>query len=288
MTETQPIDPTCLTFWYPKLLAAGLPVPKTITIDAGPDWPHMLGALDSPERHPVEHARGAALIEPVVAGIRAAADQLGGYPVFLRTGQTSGKHSWDRCCYLTESSAVPRHVAALIEFSEMADFMGLCYRYWCVREFLPTIPQAVLPAYGNMPVCREFRFFAHSSNRGGTVDCFHEYWPRKSLEQGFPRKRCPAPPKGAVSLLTETTLEAAHDLPPDFDELCRNLSWLPACFTSVLCALARAAAQALGGAWSVDILETRKGWFITDMAEAGKSFHWPECPNAKEFARERA
>jgi hypothetical protein len=41
---------------------------------------------------------------------------------------------------------------------------------------------------------------------------------------------------------------------------------------------AKAAGCAVGGAWSVDILETKRGWFVTDMAEAEKSFHWPECP----------
>ncbi len=34
------------------------------------------------------------------------------------------------------------------------------------------------------------------------------------------------------------------------------------------------------GAWSVDVLATRRGWVVTDMAEAGISYHWPECPHA--------
>ena len=43
--------------------------------------------------------------------------------------------------------------------------------------------------------------------------------------------------------------------------------------------LASAAGKAVGGEWSVDILETRRGWYITDMAEAYKSWHWKDCPN---------
>jgi hypothetical protein len=44
--------------------------------------------------------------------------------------------------------------------------------------------------------------------------------------------------------------------------------------------LANAAGQAVGGAWSVDVLETRRGWYVTDMAEAASSCHeWPDCPN---------
>ncbi len=35
------------------------------------------------------------------------------------------------------------------------------------------------------------------------------------------------------------------------------------------------------GAWSVDLLPTERGWFITDMAIMERSFHWPDCPYAK-------
>ena len=45
--------------------------------------------------------------------------------------------------------------------------------------------------------------------------------------------------------------------------------------------LASAAGKAVGGEWSVDILETRRGWYITDMAEAYKSWHWEGCPNGE-------
>jgi hypothetical protein len=45
-----------------------------------------------------------------------------------------------------------------------------------------------------------------------------------------------------------------------------------------LVALAEKAGAAVGGSWSIDILETEKGWYVTDMAEAYKSFHWEDCP----------
>ena len=47
-----------------------------------------------------------------------------------------------------------------------------------------------------------------------------------------------------------------------------------------LIALAEKASRAVGGAWSIDLLETRRGWVLTDMAEAHRSWHdWPDCPN---------
>ena len=48
---------------------------------------------------------------------------------------------------------------------------------------------------------------------------------------------------------------------------------------SVLSAAAAAFALAvLGpGPWSLDWLHTQRGWVAIDMAEAGRSFHWPGC-----------
>jgi hypothetical protein len=51
---------------------------------------------------------------------------------------------------------------------------------WVVREFLPTMPVGVCPRYGNMPVCREFRYFIED----GRYCCSHPYWPMESLIDG--------------------------------------------------------------------------------------------------------
>ncbi len=235
-------DRNCLSFWYPRLLAAGLPVPRTEIVDAGMDWRDLTNLLDG---KPVGHANVLA------TNIRFAVERLGGYPAFLRTGQGSGKHDWNRTCFLTDTSNIVLHIAALVEWSECVDMLGLSYRYWCVREWLPTRPQAVCPRYAGMPVNREFRFFAASGESEGVVKCYHSYWPREALQQG-----------GCV--LDDVTYAA--------------LCYLPAVDSSLLHYLARFAAQVLGGAWSIDFLETRRGWMLTDCAEAARSFHWPDCP----------
>jgi hypothetical protein len=100
-----------------------------------------------------------------------------------------------------------------------------------------------------MPICREFRFFVS----GGDIKCWHPYWPLAALEQG-----------GAS--FTAGNFDYAEFSRAD-DEL-------------TIKQLAAEAGAAVGGEWSVDILETERGWYITDMAEAHKSFHWEGCPNA--------
>jgi hypothetical protein len=42
--------------------------------------------------------------------------------------------------------------------------------------------------------------------------------------------------------------------------------------------LANAAGRGVGGAWSIDILETRRGWMVTDMAEAAAGLSGQRCP----------
>jgi hypothetical protein len=188
-----------------------------------------------------EPLSGAA--EPFFAQVREAAAVLG-YPAFLRTGHTSAKHSWEDTCYLANPGAVPAHVIAIVEFSEMCSLRGLPCEWWAVREFLPTLPVGRCPVFGNMPVCREFRFFVKDAE----VRCWHPYWPEGALKQGGIEEA-----SDAVKSLAQC---------PDLD---------------ALHALAAKAGAAVGGAWSIDLLETARGWFITDMAEAEKSWHWPDC-----------
>jgi hypothetical protein len=94
-----------------------------------------------------------------------------------------------------------------------------------------------------MPLCREFRFFVAD----GEVRCSHPYWPTEAIEQGG------ASPALSVELARPENYGAAAEL-------------------------AQRVSRAIEGAWSVDILETKRGWFVTDMAEAEKSFHWEGCP----------
>lgn len=236
MSSRNNIDRTALSFWFPQLAAAGLPVPRTKIVPMPlPAQEDMWAAFDG-----ADGKNGA--LPAFFAEIDRTALEFG-YPVFLRTDHTSNKHFWKDTCFLTSAAAIPQHVFNLAEFSEIADMLGMPWTNWVVREMLPTIPVSVCPDYGDMPVCREFRFFVDD----GVIRCRHPYWPREALEQG-----------GAQVA--------------DYDAFCE----LP----DGLDALAVAAGRAVPGSWSIDLLETERGWFVTDMAEADRSYHWPSCPNS--------
>jgi hypothetical protein len=230
------MDKTSLSFWFPKLQAAGLPVPRTLRLVMPRECRDaMFGAMDGKEAGDVTQFRDA---------VAAAGDEVG-WPCFLRTDHTSGKHQWKDTCFLPDKDSIMQHVWNIVEYSELADLMGLPWDAWAVRELLPTIPLGICRKYGDMPVCREFRFFVEDGN----AQCAHPYWPRSSLDQG------------------------GWD---GDDRRYRDLCSMP----HEVGLLAARVSQAIEGAWSVDILETKRGWYVTDLAEAHKSYHWPECEHA--------
>jgi hypothetical protein len=245
-------DKNCFSYWFPKLKAAGLPVPRTVITETEVE---LVALLDG------ESPSGFTLF---LEQLRAAGDQLG-WPAFLRTGHTSGKHHWKRTCYLPSADKLSQHVAALVELSACADVMGLPTNVWCMREMLPTKPVFTAPAFGDMPICREFRAFVD----GGEVKCLHPYWPHEALMRGFPSLR-------ADSFEERHELPCDFDLPDDFEEKYAALSDLGDDEETIR-TLASQAGAALGGTWSVDLLDTDRGWYVTDVAEAARSFHWEGC-----------
>jgi len=250
-------DPTCLSYWFPKIKAADIPTPKTILVEM-PYEAHkdIYNLFDG---NPMT---GEA--EPFFQTIKNATDRIG-YPCFLRTGQTSNKHSWEKTCYLKGPEGIRSHVIALVEFSSIADMCGLDCSIWVVRELLPIKPFGKCPRYGNMPINKEFRVFVDN----GQIRCWHPYWPKYALE------------RGGVTIGKNPGDNSEYLTEEDYTSLCSpegNYAFLE---------IASKAGKVLGGAWSVDILETSKGWYLTDMAEAHKSFHWEGCEVlAKETRRE--
>jgi len=235
-------DKNCLSCWFPRISDAGLPVPETriVRIPTGSIGKDLFRAFDGKE------FEGPAKIWLAVLGL--AAEEIG-FPCFLRTGHTSHKHDWERSCYVVSAEDLTSHVLHLIEFSETCDMFGVPWDVWAVRELLPTKPVATV--YRGMPLCREFRCFVD----GGKLICMHPYWPPEAIDQGLPEG--------------ETLSKQSH----------HRLNNVTVSEVNEIRELAKRAAMACGGRWSVDVLDTERGWFVTDMALMDSSWHWPGCPH---------
>lgn len=175
----------------------------------------------------------------LVRDVANARHEFGG-EAFLRTGQTSNKHEWRNTCHLTIDSKVGWHLARLIEFSMLVD---LPYTTFAVREMIKTKP--LTTAFHGMPIAREVRMFADR----GKVICAHPYWPDEAFKDQPIKKE---------------ELAALQEM-PDMAELNKMAEYV---------------SDRFDGAWSIDFLQDDKGdWWLTDMALARTSYHWPECEN---------
>jgi len=181
--------------------------------------------------------------------IMLGGDRLG-WPCFLRTDHFSAKHNWKDTCYVPGPKSVHQHVARLVVESALADIMGLPTRIWVVRELLPTRP-AFRAFRGEMPIVKERRYFVD----GQFVKCHHPYWPAGSIEK-------PSVPDWE-SKLAEMNVEE----PEEIDRLVE---------------MSLRVGARLKGSWSIDWLwvEDHTKWYLTDMAEAERSYHWPGCEAA--------
>jgi hypothetical protein len=253
-------DRNCISYWLPVLERAALPTPKTIIVRYPHDGNELFSILDG--QIPPGWAEFTAELQSAGGAI--------GYPLFMRTGQTSGKHDWKDCCYVASADDIVNHVARLVDRSACAGFFGLPVDVWAIRRMLPVKPICTLPYYGDMPLVREVRAFV----RDGKEVCRHCYWPAESIEHGFGYYAGDGEPMAKFIdrvLLGRYKREAARL--PEGDEA-RALAEL----------IDRVAKAFAGdGAWSVDFLETTDGWCCIDMAEAANSFHLDGCPHKVSF-----
>lgn len=246
-------DKACLSYWFPKLVATGVLVPRTEIVTTDVELWRMLDG------------------DGTIPGLNEFADQLinavsavGGLPAFLRTGHLSGKHDWSTTCYVPFAHAAHNsymrrkllsHVCALVEWSHMVDLMGLPTKVWAVRELLKL--RAPFTAYRGMPIAREFRLFIAD----GEVACVHPYWPKEALEEGNPSIN-------------------------DWYDVYSRLMTLNNQENNALRETARQVADvfAADGVWSLDLAQHDDGrWFAIDMAPAQLSFHWNACQNERRW-----
>lgn len=233
-----------LAEWYPRIQGI-VPTPRTaiIRLDQATSEGLLAQAYGEVTGDDwVMRVAEAIMSEPAHHGFtRGTRD----HEYFLRTGMTSVKHGWDETCRIKTgmtSVDVARHVARITEESEWEDFVGLPVDTWVIRA-MEQVDPLFFAFYGRMPIVREFRYWIED----GRVLGWQPYWPPEAIEDNDPSEVDWAP----------RLLSASHLGSIDENTLMR---------------LTQQVALRMPGAWSVDWLWTRRGWVLTDMAHAERSY----------------
>lgn len=234
-----------MLYWWPLVKDLNIPTPETVMIELDMGRWETFGITEDDEE-------SIAAWEKVYPAILAATEKLG-VPAFLRTDHTSAKFRWDETCYLEYTDSLDEYIKALVDFSEMADLIGLPVNAIAVREFIEM--ETGFHAFsGNMPVNPERRYFVND----GAVICHHPYWIEDAVAEG----------RAEDSEYSQTCdwrerLAQMNTETPDEIELLTDYA------TSI--------GSVVDGYWSVDFCKAADGrWIFIDMATGDASWH-PEC-----------
>ena len=184
-------------------------------------------------------------------GVENAAKQLG-MPCFLRSDVTSAKHQGPTAYKIEGIENLNEQLYRTLEETELKTFMHYQKpKALMVREWLNL--KHTFTAFHGLAISREWRVFADPFR----VICAHPYWPEEAIQ--------------------------GHTDDPDWQKKLADLQMIsPPQLISMGEHAIRAAFAVGGGEWSVDFAEDVNGkWWLTDMALADSSYHWPGCPNKK-------
>lgn len=230
-----PDDKNRMTYWWPRIVAViqekHLPNTEIVRFPGGRELSRLLDG---------EMPKG---FDAFISDLDAAAELVGGYPIFLRHDLSSAKHGWLRTCYVEDAASLSGHVVALMDHWYGVNFFADGgEEAWAVREYVPVFPH-VMTAFEEMPIGPERRYVV----RDGEVLDHFPYWP----------------------------LDAFKHEPMDEGELLRNLGEISLEYPeeiAELSALASAAGKALGGEWTIDFMHTWGGWLLIDCAQLKDSW----------------
>jgi hypothetical protein len=226
------IDRVSLGYWFPKLLKLGIMVPITEVIRTDADF------------YPLLDGQLSESADAFLTDLKDRANSWG-YPLFLRTGHTSAKHSWKNTCFVTKEDDLGKAVFGLIEYSALA-MPSLPTNVWVIREFL-SLDIHFTAFHGHMPIATERRFFIE----GGGLICEHPYWPAEAFDRTSFK-----PDDWVAALSRMNAIEVPLSVVTDSEKISEDFV----------------------GAWSLDWARHRNGsWYAIDMAPAEISYHWPNC-----------
>lgn len=232
-------DANSMLNWYPILEdIEKVNTPETVLVDAE-KFPDDIRKIPG-QRQIIGYDK-----EEVIEAI----DEVGGYPVFIRTDHASYKHKLEQVSKIYSEDELERKIHDLANHNLNLGWHGVEYKALAIREWLD-IEHEFKAFWGDIPIGYEIRVFI----RDGNIACKHFYWVKDSIKR--------ANEDNWEELWEETKLNTME-------------KWAEV-KTQV-----KAVADEFDGAWSVDFAMTQdEKWYAIDMARFEDSYHPPSCENA--------
>jgi len=224
--------------WFPLTKNLPIPQPRTeVAITQGTDkWNEFL--------------QDPHTFDDIFGKILSCADKLG-YPLFIRTDQSSAKHSYVDTCKVEKRDQLSANIYRLIEENIMCD-LNIQTLYF--RSFIEL--NSGFTAFNKLPIAPERRYFV----KDGEVLCHHPYWPEEAIQNAS--REIWIPKLNAINFEYR-------------DEII------------ILTTFSETISKAVPGCWSVDFAKAKDGtWYFIDMADARLSWHPEDCKNHTKLSLE--
>ncbi|HEC21186.1 MAG TPA: hypothetical protein ENI70_01585 [Candidatus Peregrinibacteria bacterium] len=229
------LDKNSVLYWYPKIKDLPIPMPKTVIWRIPKKYYPKIWWEEGIVRKMLKENEDE---------IKKTARKVG-YPLFLRTDQASGKHGWERTCYVESEDVLLDHAYNVIEFNMIADLLGLPFKALVFREFIE-MDWKFKAFHGNLPIPPERRYFIKD---GKVVEHF-PYWIEDAIAKGISRNL----PENWRELLAEMNRETEEEV-------------------KLLTKYAEMVAKRIDGYWSIDFCRAKDGtWYLIDMAAGEDSW----------------
>jgi len=232
-----------MSFWYPRIKRLDIPQPETKRFELNRSiyWKVLF------------NEDGTMPPEGDMEKFETAAAKLG-FPVFMRTSETSAKHQWNETCYVKTMKDLKRNFWRLLEDNYLAvDHIPDAIFF---RKFIP-MESYFTGWYHEFPVNKEMRTFI----KDGKCQCYHPYWPPGAMKQAKPKDPDWEEKYEKICQLSErdefTVLQFSNMVALTFKEKYEDPGW-----------------------WSCDFAKAKDGdWYLIDMALGPVSAHYFGCKN---------
>jgi hypothetical protein len=233
--------------WYPKIKHLNIPQPETKIVEI-------------PFYKFTELIDGNSTLSEYSETFSKIIQSLEPFPIFLRTDNSSQKHSFKKTCRLPDEKSLFGHIIELVDSNLACDLTdnALVFRKWLDLD-------AGFSAFDGLPIGIEARVFINA----GVTQCIHPYWPEDAIQQWLDQRE---------SFEKQFDTKLSNTINPRWGEILKSQNDIVIKSRFILEKYCTMVIDSMDNDyWSVDFALGRDGrWYLIDMAAGELSYH-PDC-----------